>query len=173
MQRPISTERNVPLAYEAAVAALTEEPARIVLDDEDRRSIDLHAGVAGFDVAREVAVDVGSVSRLDAHAVVLPLAWEAVEHPRRFPTFDGMLELSAMSKHPPQTQVALIGTVRVPFGVMGTIGESFAGTELGDAVLDALLDRFVDRLRDVVRERQRAAAASAAAGHLHRPRRAD
>lgn len=170
MERSISFERNVRVAFEAATAALGEQGEDIVLDDPATGALELDASLAGFAVSRPVTVELGSLDRLDPHAVVLPIAWQATEHPRRFPTFEGMLEVSALADRPAQSQVALLGKVRVPLGVLGTIGEAAGGAQLGDAVLEALLDRIVDRLVAVVAARQAAAASDTIPAHLSRAR---
>jgi hypothetical protein len=170
MERSISFERTVPVDYDAAVAALREQPGKLVLDDEDASTLVLHAEVGGFDVARQVTVTIDDVEELDKHAVKLPVSWEASVKPKRFPTFDGGIEISAMSSHPVQSQVALVGTVTAPLGILGTVGEAAGGTDIGDAVLDALLDRIVARLQALVAERQAAAAADMTPAHMSRPR---
>lgn len=170
MERSISFERTVAVDYDAAVAVLREQPGDLVLDDEDASTLVLHAEVGGFDVARRVTVTIEDVEQLDKHAVKLPVSWEATEKPKRFPTFTGGIEVSAMSTHPAQSQLALIGTVEAPLGVLGTVGEAAGGTDIGDAVLEALLDRMVARLQALVAERQAAAAAEMTPAHMSRPR---
>lgn len=170
MERSISFERTVALDYDAAVAALRDQPGHVVLADPDTRELELHADVAGFDVARTVTVTLGDLRQLDKHAVALPIKWEATEHPRRFPTMDGMVELSALSHRPAQSQLALVGTVTTPLGVLGSVGEAAGGTELGDSVLEALVDRMVDRLAQLVADRAAGAASDTGSQHLARPR---
>lgn len=170
MERSISFERTVEVDYDAAVAALREQARDILLDDPAAGTLVLHAEVGGFDVAREVAVTIGQVVALDKHAVKLPVSWEAAERPRRFPTFEGGIELSAMSSHPVQSKLALLGRVEAPLGMLGSVGEAAGGTQLGDAVLRALVERITTRLQAVVAERQAAAAADMAPAHMSRPR---
>ena len=170
MERSISFERTVAVDYAAAVAALREQPGDLVLDDEETSTLVLHAEVAGFDVARRVTVTIEDVEEVDKHAVKLPVSWEATEKPKRFPTFDGGIEVSAMSEHPVQSQVALIGTVEAPLGILGTVGEAAGGTDIGDAVLRSLLDRIIARLQALVAERQASAAAEMTPAHMSRPR---
>lgn len=168
MQRTISFERNARVAYEAAAEALAQQATEIILDENGTLALD--AELAGFSVSRPVAATTGELRQLDPHAVVLPLAWEAAKHPRRFPTFEGILEISALADHPAQTRVALVGTVRPPLGVLGTLGEAAGGTQVGDGVLEALLDRIVQRLLSVVAARQSTMATATAGTHLARPR---
>lgn len=170
MERSISFERTARVAFEAAAAALAEQAPDIVLDDPATGTLELDASLAGFVVSRPVMATLGTVGRLDQHAVVMPLAWQAVEHPRRFPTFRGMIEISALADHPVQSQIALLGRVRAPLGVLGTIGEAAGGSQVGDAVLEALLDRIVERLVATVASRQASAAAATTPSHLSRPR---
>ena len=170
MERSISFERTVPVDYDAGVAALRQQARELVLDDPEEGTLVLHAEIAGFDVSRRVAVTVGEVTSLDKHAVKVPVTGEAAEKPKRFPTFEGSIELSALSSHPVQSQLALIGHVEAPLGVLGTVGEAAGGTEIGDAVLRALLERISDRLSALVAQRQASAAADMAPAHMSRPR---
>lgn len=170
MERSISFELTVPVTYDAGVAALRDQPEQLLLDDAAAGTLVLHAEVGGFDVAREVAVTLGELTQLDKHAVKLPVRWEAADNPGRFPTFDGGLELSAMSSHPVQSQLALLGIVTPPLGVLGSVGEAAGGTQLGDGVLSALLERIAARLQGLVSERQAAAATDVTHSHLSRPR---
>lgn len=153
MERTVSIERYANVPYEDAGAALRAQGPDVVLDDPVAGTIALDADVAGFVVSRPVTPRIDLTRELDPHAVVLPLAWQAADHPRRFPTFKGLLEVSALSNHPPQVQLALVGTVRPPLGVVGAIGEAVAGREIGDEALTDLLDRIADRLAAVVAER--------------------
>lgn len=170
MERSISFERTVAVDYDAAVAVLRDQVADIVFDEPDANALVLHADVAGFDVARTVTVTLGDLRQLDRHAVAVPIRWEAAEHPRRFPTMDGLVELSALSQRPVQSQLALVGTVIPPLGVLGSVGEAAGGTELGDSVLEALLDRMADRLAGLVAEHAADAASATGSQHLARPR---
>lgn len=170
MERNISFDRTVRVAFDAATAALTEQPADIVLDDAEAGTLALDASLAGFVVSRPVTATTGELRRLDPHAVTISIAWEAVDHPRRFPTFEGMLELSALAHRPAQSRVALVGKVRAPLGVLGTIGEAAGGAHLGDGVLEAYVGRVADRLVAVVAARQAMAASSTVPAHLSRPR---
>lgn len=170
MQRSISFERTVPVDYATAVATLRERSAELVLDDPDASTLVLHAEVAGFDVARTVTVALDPLRELDPRAVALPLSWQAAERPRRFPTFTGMIELSALSQRPPTSQLALVGTVTAPLGVLGNLGEAAGGTELADTVLEALLGQLAARLVRLVADRVAVTAAGAAPSHMSRPR---
>lgn len=170
MERSISFELTIPVDYDAGVAALRDQPEELLLDDAAAGTLVLHAEVGGFDVAREVTVTIGEPTQLDKHAVKLPVRWEATDKPKRFPTFDGGIELSAMSERPVQSQLALLGTVEAPLGVLGSVGEAAGGTQLGDAVLAALVDRIAARLQALVSERQAAAANEVTQSHMSRPR---
>lgn len=170
MQRSISFERVVPVDYDTAAAVLRDRSADLVLDHTDSDTLVLHAEVAGFDVARTVTVTLGDLRQLDPHAVALPFSWRATEHPRRFPTFTGMLELSALSERPPQSQLALVGKVTTPLGMLGSVGEAAGGTQLADAVLDALVDELGARLAALVADRVAVAASASTPTHLSRPR---
>lgn len=164
MERSISFERTMPVTFDAAARALSARQAEVVLDDPDAGTLELDADVAGFLVSRPVHPTVEAVDRLDKQAVVVPMAWQAAQHPRRFPTFRGILELSALSERPPQSRLALIGTVRPPLGVLGSMGAAAGGAHLEDSVLETLLDRITARLVHVVTGREAAGTAAARSG---------
>ena len=170
MERPTSFETQIPVTFDAAVSALADDPAAIILDASEAGTLELDASLAGFTVSRPVRVTLGDLDRLDANAVIVPIEWEAVEHPRRFPTFRGIIELSALAERPAQSQVALVGKVKVPMGLLGSVGERAGGSQVGDDVLEALLERIGRRLVAAVADRQAAAAASTGSSHLARPR---
>lgn len=170
MDRSISVERNLRVDFEAGAAALREQAADVVLDDAAERTLVLHAEVGGFDVAREVTVTLGELTQVEPHVVTVPVQWEAVDRPKRFPTFEGALELSSLSEHPAQSQLALVGHVHAPMGVLGKVGEAAGGTQLGDAVLESLVERLTARLQALVAERQASKAAQLPPSHLSRPR---
>lgn len=170
MERSISFEQSVAIDFDAAARVLRTQTATIIYDDPGQRQLVLHADVAGFDVARRVAVHVGEVRDLDAHAVAIRLAWEAADHPGRFPTFEGMVELSALAHRPALCQVALVGRVHPPFGRLGGVGEAMKGSTIGDAALEGLLGRILGRLVAAVAADAANLTTAAASGHLSRPR---
>lgn len=170
MERPISFEEQIRVTFDAGAAVLAEDPADVVLDDPDTGRLDLDASLAGFTVSRPVRITIGDLDHLDPQAVAVPIEWEAADRPRRFPRFDGILELSALAERPAQSRLALVGRVRVPMGVLGSIGEAAGGSQVGDDVLRALLERIAGRLTDAVAARQAATAAAMGPSHLSRPR---
>lgn len=170
MERTITFERSVPVAYAAAARILRTQVATLVCDDPHDHTLELHAEIGGFEVTREVTVRFGEVRDLDANAVAVRVSWRATEHPGRFPIFDGLLELSALSHRPALSQLALLGRVRPPFGPLGGVGETVAGASVGDATLAALLDRIGERLRELVALDAAVLTETSAAAALTHPR---
>ena len=170
MERPISFEQQIRVTFETATTVLETEADEVILDDADTGTLALDASLAGFTVSRPVSATLGELDHLDPQAVAVPISWEAAEHPRRFPTFEGILELSALAQRPAQSKLALIGKVKVPLGVLGSIGEAAGGSQIGDDVLEALLERIAQRLVAAVAARQAASAAATTPSHLSRPR---
>lgn len=170
MERPVTFEEQIRVTFDAATAALVDDPAAIVLDDATAGTAELDASLAGFTVSRPVRVTLGKLDRLDPQAIVLPISWEAVERPGRFPTWDGVLELSALAERPAQSRLAIIGKVTVPMGALGTLGERAGGSQVGDDVIKAFLTRVAQRLVAAVAARQAASAAATGPSHLSRPR---
>lgn len=170
MERTTSFERSVPVAYAAAARILRTQAETLVCDDPHARTLELHAEVGGFEVTREVTVHFGEVRELDANAVAVRITWQATEHPGRFPSFDGLLELSALSHRPVLSQLALLGRVRPPFGPLGGVGEAVGGASVGDATLAALVDRVAERLGELVALDAAVLTETSAAAALTHPR---
>lgn len=170
MQRSVLFEQQLRVAFDAAAAVLEARADEVVLDDVEDATLALDATLAGFTVSRPVRAEVGALSRPGERTVTVALSWAAVERSRHFPTFDGVLELSALAASPPRSQLSLIGSVTVPLGVLGSLGEAAGGTHLGNDALEALLARIADRLVDAVAAAQASSADHTGPQHLRRPR---
>lgn len=150
MSRSIGIEQNVDVRFATGAQALRSRAEHLVLDDVERGTVPLQ-GDGGGEESRRAVVTVGHPHELDAHAVEVPIRLTAVEQPERFPTFEGTIELSALSEHPPQSQLALIGAVTSPSSLLGKLTASTRGFDL-EATLRAMLDQVADRLRAASQE---------------------
>jgi hypothetical protein len=110
-------------------------------DGAERLSVDLPGGLH---VSRHVRVGFGPVFQED-DAFVVPVWWEAAEHPHLFPTFDGGFEVRPADD---ETELRLVGSYEPPLGALGRFADGVVGHRLVTASLDALLGSAVERLAD-------------------------
>lgn len=143
-RRPVDLVRRLPVAAAFSVAALEAAPRRIL---GSRLGPARAERSLGGGVTREVRIGVGPLLE-DEGAVVLPLWWEAAEHPRLFPTFDGGIELRPDGDD--ATEVRLVGSYEPPLGTFGRFADGLAGHRVVIASLEALLDEVVTRLAEGV-----------------------
>jgi hypothetical protein len=94
----------------------------------------LHIDVAGFDIGRDIVVDVGP-PRDKGYAIYLPIEWHAAKQEDLFPSMQAELEVTELSPNPPLTQIAILGRYRPPMGVFGAIGDAMLGHRLAEATV--------------------------------------
>lgn len=168
MRRTTQLERTVDVDFDAALAALRARTRDVVLGDDER--FEVAAGVLGFNVTREVVVTLGEVELLEPHVAIVPLSWEAASAGRAFPTAAATLELSAMSRHPAVSQLALLTTVVPPGGPLAAIGDAMGLGGVQADVLRRLLDDVADRLVAAVADGAATQTADALTAGLAHPR---
>jgi hypothetical protein len=99
-RRAVACSCRVPVPVETAVAALEQDPGGVIGDRLPQPATDAQvplgvAGPWGVQIGRDVRVGFGPPVREDG-VYAVPVWWEAAEHPRLFPTFDGGFELVAV-----------------------------------------------------------------------------
>lgn len=146
MTRSIAIERNVDVDFETGAQTLCARAETVVLDDVQGGTLALET--SGEEGPRKVVATLSNPHELDPHAVEVPIRLAAVEQPDRFPTFHGAIELSALSEHPPQSQLALVGDLESPSSLLGKLTGS--GVSDLDGALQSVLDRVADRLRSSI-----------------------
>jgi CBS domain-containing protein len=80
--------------------------------------VDLPGEVAGVDVAKQVRVRTG-VAHRSGTRLQIPIEWHAEPAGRAFPTFEGQLELEALSSS--HAQLGLVGSYTLPLGPLGAV----------------------------------------------------
>lgn len=106
----------------------------------------LHLDVGGFDIGRDVVVEVGK-PRDKGYAVYIPLKWHAARQEDLFPSMDAELEVTMLSADPPWTQIAIVGRYRPPMGLFGAIGDLILGHRLAEATMRHFVVDLTSRLR--------------------------
>lgn len=139
--------RRVPVAVAEVHAALAEGPAALLgaagEAGQQRCSVPLSVRFAGVRSDRQAAIGIGPVVVEADGTRLLPLWWEAAEHPELFPTFDGGLQVCP---HDRGTELRLEGHYRPPLGAAGGLVNRAVLHRAATASLEAFLDRLAARL---------------------------
>lgn len=165
MDRPLYAYDQVAVPYEDAIELLASDATSILQDATDATVRHAHevttrvrVPVAGFEVGRDITIDVGDFEPVEILRVRVPITWHATKHASLFPSLQAYLELSALSIQPPRTQVTLVGAYVPPMGWVGVAGDAAAGHK----VAEATVSRFVADVCRRIEERYPMAAVAAA-----------
>ena len=144
--------RSLPVPAVAVFARLSEDPAAL-LGGTGRQPasegsgepalIPLSVRIAGVRFDRRAAVGFGPLIEEDDGSLLLPLWWEAAEHPGLFPTFTGGLEVRPDDGG---AQLRLQGHYQPPLGMAGRFVDRAVLNRAATASLEALLERLVSTL---------------------------
>jgi hypothetical protein len=143
--------RRVPVPATAATAVLQRDPRRVIGTHLGApwTTTGIHVDLAvelfsGYQVARAMRIGVGPlIEDEDEGVLALPLWWQASDHPRLFPIFDGGLELRGDEQG---TELRLVGSYRPPLGVVGRFADGVVGHRVVMASLDGFLSAVAERL---------------------------
>lgn len=149
-RRPVNLTRDIPVPAEAVLARLAGDPGAVVgvrlepSTEGGSRRVGIKL-LGDLRVEREVKLGFGPPVEEDDGTVVLPLWWEATEHPWLFPTFDGGLEIG---QHGTGAELRLVGSWRPPLGRLGGFADEIAGFRVARATLEAFLDEVAVNLAE-------------------------
>lgn len=106
--------------------------------------------VAGFELARDVTIEVGQFSPRELTRSVVPLRWHA-EHGRMlFPYLAADLEVFALSLDPPLTQLTITGSYEPPLGLLGAGVDRLLLHRLAEATIHRFTHEIADELRRLI-----------------------
>lgn len=105
--------------------------------------MELPGHVLGADLTKTVRVTTGVAVIHDAR-LVIPVSWKADPIRPAFPTFTGAIELEPM--HRSAAQMTVVGSYRVPAGVVGLLADSTLLRGVAEGTADRLLDGLVQAL---------------------------
>jgi copper chaperone CopZ len=118
--------------YEDVWMSVAGSPS-MLLDEsagDGLKRLQLHARLAGIDVARPVLVHVGGLVNRGDRAV-LSLTWCDQGRRNLFPVMEAVLELVPVDyRGCPITQIGLVGRYRPPFGAFGNAIDRVAGSQI-------------------------------------------
>lgn len=155
MERRLYFYEHVDRSVDDIVAALTE-PGSGVFDTATRSAVAgveelrgrLHVDVGGFEVGREVTVELGA-PQTESYAVIIPIHWRATRGAALFPSMTAHLEIAEIDDHLPLSQVSIIGAYHPPAGVAGALGDRLLGHRLAEAAVRHFVTELKSRLAPV------------------------
>jgi len=150
VSRPFCVETTIDQPFDAIATAITHDPAsafaNTVWVDQRVAMVPLDVAVGPLDVERYVVLEVGDPYARGTHELVVPLRWRAAHHAGRYPTAEAVLEVLALSNHPPRTQISIVGTYEVPLGWLGQAADRVAGERIVATSVGQLVDEVARRL---------------------------
>jgi len=140
------------------VARLLAEDATAVLqeatDDAAEQagtlSRTLSVEVGGFEVGRDVSIEVGEFEPRGITRSVVPLRWHAEKGRLLFPELAADMEVAALALDPPLTQLTVSGSYEPPLGVLGAGADRLLLHRLAEATVHRFTHDVADRLRRLV-----------------------
>lgn len=153
MQRNLYTYTYLHVAYDEVGRRLRDDPMAVLQDATDRagdradtQTAHLRVDIGSFELGRDATVELGELRDVDAHAVSLPVRWEAEDGRGLFPAMEGFLEAAELSSHPPMTQLSFIGHYRPPLGFLGAIADAGFGRRVAEMAVHHFLMDVADRI---------------------------
>jgi len=130
-------------------AALFQDATDAAVERAGTVQADLVVDLGGFEVGRDVTIEVGDFDPVEAMRSKVQLRWRASEHAGLFPALEAQFEVAALSLQPPLTQVTLVGSYRPPGGPVGAAADAMFGHRVAEAAMHRFLHRTIDRLAEL------------------------
>jgi hypothetical protein len=158
MARPLHAYSYAEVPFDDAIALLASDAQGLLqkatdasTDQGDRVLATLHLDIGGFEISRDVVVEVGDFEPVGIMRSVVPLRWRAARGHLLFPTVDARLEITALSLEPPLVQVTLTGTYEPPLGAFGELLDRAFDQRVAEVVIHRFVNEVADRLEHRVR----------------------
>jgi hypothetical protein len=155
--RPLYAYTYADVAYDDAIEVLARDPDALLQDATDSSAAhgeevvsSLAVDLGGFELGRDVVIELEPFQPVEVLRGVLPLRWRAARGHLLFPTVDGQLEIAALSLHPPRVQVTLTGSYDPPFGAAGSLLDRAGPHRVAEAVVHRFVREVAARLEAVV-----------------------
>lgn len=160
-ERQLYLYEYVDVPFDDVAEVLAEDPAAVLQPATDRAvehadavHRDLVVELAGFEVGREVTIEVGDFRPVEIRRVTVDLRWHARSASALFPSLQAVLEVTALSFHPPRTQISLIATYEPPLGILGAAGDVVWGHRVAESAVDRFLKDLVRRVQELTAARE-------------------
>lgn len=110
-------------------------------DEDGAPTAELDVRLGGSRVARRVVVRAGAVTCWPGRdRCRLPVAWRAAEHPERYPSLVGTLELAGVA--PRRTRLTLRAMYRPPAGPLGEAADRAVMHTIAEGSVRAFVERI-------------------------------
>jgi hypothetical protein len=107
----------------------------------------LHFHVGGFEVGRDVSVEVGPVSA-EPGAAHFPVRWRAASRSSLFPHMEAEITVEDVCcEEPVESRLTLAGTYTPPLGPLGAVGDLLLGHQVAEATVRAFVLELAQRLQ--------------------------
>ncbi len=140
------------------VSRLLAEDSRAVLqhatadaaEQADQLTRTLKLDVGGFEVCKDVRIEVGEFVPREVIRSVVPLRWHAERGRLLFPELAADLEVAAVSVDPPLTQLTVTGSYEPPLGLLGAGADRLMLHRLAEATIHRFVHEVADELRRLI-----------------------
>jgi hypothetical protein len=154
-----------PLHCYAYIEARFDQLSRLLAEDAERifqhatnesaeqagtLSRTLKTDVGGFEVGREVSIEVGEFEPRGLMRSVVPLRWHAESGRLLFPELAAELEIAAVLLDPPLSQITINGSYSPPLGLLGAGADRLVLHRLAEATMHRFVHEVTDELRRMV-----------------------
>ncbi len=157
MDRPLHCYAYVEAPWDQ-VSRLLAEDSRAVLqhatidaaEQADQLTRTLKLQVGGFQVSRDVRIEVGEFHPSGLTRSVVPLRWQAERGKLLFPELAADLEVASVSLEPPLTQLTVTGSYEPPLGLLGAGADRLMLHRLAEATVHRFVHEVADELRRLI-----------------------
>jgi hypothetical protein len=152
-------ERTIDKPFRSLETVLASGPSGWLpgADQGQPATAELDVRLGTSRIARRVVVRTGAVTDWLGHGRCrLPIAWQAAEHPERYPRLAGTLELVSVA--PRRTKLALVATYHPPAGLVGAAADRAVMHTVAEASLRAFVSRIAAVLERAAMSDELAAA---------------
>lgn len=155
-KRRLHTYDYVDVPYDDVTQLLAEDAAGVLqaatdtaVGHAEQVVARLTVEVAGFEVGRDVEIEVGEFRPVEIMHVEVPLRWHAQDSEALFPSMDASLEVRMLPMDTQQTQLVLNGSYEVPLGPVGAAIDVVAGHHVAEITVHRFVQDIAERLEQI------------------------
>lgn len=153
MKRSVYQLDVVDLPYREVAAVLCGEPSALIAPRDliqvhaaNRLTVALDAHFAAFCVSCRASVEFGPYTEIDNALQVCTqqVRWQAIEHPKWFPTWKG--EFEAVPRDDGRTQLGFVGAYVPPAGAIGGLADTVVLHRVAEGALRSFFQNALNQL---------------------------